>query len=240
MLWISSQCLMNEPLGTALEHIGALTRGIEIVDGGRHRIESIDLLESFPYQYALQIPHKDVNPASVIEPVRQASLVEIKERFRLAAEVGAHVVFSAGYVSLLEDLSYARNQFSRSLKELIPAAQDHGVLFSVRNAGRWRNAFLRNPEDINLLGPVPLALDIGNAHLNGNLLDFLANSASKYMYLYDNNGISHEHLEVGRGTIPFSSVARAYHANGARGVIYVQSYQSAYNSIRALSRQGIR
>jgi len=240
MLWISSLCLIHEPLEIALEHLGALTRGVEIVDGGRHRIASPDLLESFSYRYSMQIPHKDINPASVIEPIRQASLVAIKERFVLAAEIGADVIISAGYVSQLEDMPYARNQLSRSLSELILSAKEYGISFSVTNAGRWRNACVRNPDDITRLGPVPLALDIGNAHVNGCLLEFLNESASKYIYLYDSNGISQNLLEVGRGTIPFAKIARAYHANGARGVIREPSHQSAYNSIKALYRYGIR
>ena len=50
MLWISTTCMRETPLDIALESLGSLTRGIEIVDGGVHRIPAVSLLESFPYK----------------------------------------------------------------------------------------------------------------------------------------------------------------------------------------------
>ncbi len=231
---------MQKPLEVALEHIGSLTSGVEIVDGGLHRIPSPDIFESYRYRYAISVPHQEINPASVIEPVRQASVVAIKERFMIASEPGADVIINAGFVSMKEDMPYARSQLSRSLQELITASHEYGVSFAVTNAGRWSNACLRTPADLSLLGPVSLALDLSHAHQNGCLPGFLSEGASRHIYLHDNNGISPGILEVGKGTIPFYDVARTYHANGARGVVQVPSYQAAYNSIKALHRWGIR
>lgn len=231
---------MHEPLEVALEHAGSLSSGIEIVDGGLHRISSPDIFESYQYRYAIQVPHKEINPASIIEPVRQASVVAIKERFMIASEPGADVIINAGFVSMKEDMPYARSQLSRSLQELTTASHEYGVSFAVTNAGRWDHACIRTPADLSLLGPVSLALNLSHAHQNGCLPGFLAKSASRHIYLHDNNGISPGILEVGTGTIPFHDVARTCHANSARGVVHVPSYQAAYNSIRALHRYGIR
>jgi sugar phosphate isomerase/epimerase len=239
MLWISTRCLKDSPLEVALESLGSLSRGIEIIDGGMHHIPSASLLESFPYRYSIRIPQLDLNPASIHEPVRQAAVSVITERFAFAAEINADVIINPGYISTLSEFAYARRQLSRSSSDLLNAAEQYGIRFLFRNSGRWQNYLLRTPEDLSMISQVPLALDIGHAHSNGCLPQFLHDGASRYQYLYDCKGISEEHLEVGQGSIPFSSVATAMYAHGAQGIVDVPTYRGAYNSIRALRQFGI-
>jgi len=239
MLWISTRCLKDSPLEVALESLGSLTRGVEIIDGGAHRIPSVSLLESYPYRYSIRVPQLDINPASILEPVRQASVAAITERFSAAAEVNADVIINPGYLTAPSEFALARRQLSRSGQDLINAAEQYGIRFLFRNTGRWQNYLLRTPEDLTMVSQVPLALDIGHAHVNGCLPQFLHDGASRYQYLYDCKGISEEHLEIGQGSIHFAPVAAAMYAHGARGVVDVPTYRGAYNSIRALRHFGI-
>ena len=239
MLWISTRCLKDAPLEVTLESLGSLTRGIEIIDGGLHRIPSISLLESFPYRYSIRIPQLDINPASIHEPLRQSSVGVIIERFALAAEVSADIIVNPGYISSLPEFALARRQLARSAQDLLQAANEYGVRFLFRNSGRWENYLLRTPEDLTMISQVPLALDIGHAHVNGCLPQFLHEGVSRYHYLYDCKGISEEHLEIGQGSINFAPVATAMYAQGAQGVVDVPTYRAAYNSMRALRHVGI-
>ena len=239
MLWISTRCLKDSPLEVTLESLGSLSRGIEIIDGGMHRIPSVSLLESFPYRYSIRIPQLDINLASIHEPIRQAAVSVITERFTFAAEINADVIVSPGYLSAQSEFALARRQLSRSSQDLLHAADQYGIRFLFRNTGRWQNYLLRTPEDLTMISQIPLALDIGHAHVNGCLPQFLHDGASRYQYLYDCRGISEEHLEVGQGSIPFNSVAAAMYAHGAQGVVDVPTYRGAYNSIRALRQFGI-
>ena len=239
MLWISTRCLKDSPLDVTLESLGSLTRGIEIVDGGAHRIPSVSLLESFPYRYSIRLPQLDINLASILEPVRQASVAVIVERFTFAAEVSADVIVNPGFLTSPGDFALARRQLSRSSQDLLHAAKQYGVRFLFRNTGRWQNYLLRTPDDLGLVSQVPLALDIGHAHVNGCLPRFLHDGASRYTYLYDCKGISEEHLEVGQGSINFSTIAASMYAHGAQGVVDVPTYRAAYNSIRALREFGV-
>jgi len=239
MLWISTSCLKNSPLDIALENIGLLTKGVEIVDGGKHFIQEYDIydvLESYPYKYAFFLKQFDINPASVIEPIRKAATEVIKQRFVIAAELGARVIMYPGYVSFSGDLSKARQQLSRSLTELMSSAQDLGITFMVRNTGRSHLSLLRKPSELASLSMVPLSLDIGNAHQNNCLHDFLYEGASRYICLYDNNGFTSEHLDIGKGTIDFSRVSKGMHANGATGILEMPTYQRAYEAMKALRR----
>ena len=239
MLWISTRCLRDSPLEVALESLGSLTRGVEIIDGGMHRIPSVSLLESFPYRYSLRIPSLDINPASIHEPVRQAAVAVITERFTFAAEINAEVIINPGFTTSISEFATARRQLQRSVQDLLHAADQYGVSFLIRNPGRWHNYLLRTPEDLAMISQVPLALDIGHAHVNGCLPQFLQDGASRYCYLYDCKGLSEEHLEVNQGTIPFRSVATAIIENGAQGVVDVPTYRGADNSIRALRGFGV-
>ena len=239
MLWISTTCMRDTPLEIALESLGSLTRGIEIVDGGVHRIPAVSLLESFPYQYLIRLPQRDINPSSILEPVRQAAVAVITERFELASEVNAEVVVDPGYVSTGADLMHAKRQLTRSCTDLLRSADEFGIRFMFRNMGRRDGNMVRYPEDLSRMSQIPLALDIGHAHVNGCLPRFLHEAASRNFYLYDCRDYSEEHLEIGRGTIHFDQVAAGMFANGARGIIDAPSFRSAHNSLIALRRFGI-
>jgi len=236
MLWISTSCLTNSPLDVALEKIGSLTKGVEIVDGGKHSIQNHELLESFPYKYVFFLKHLDINPASVIEPIREAAVDVIKQRFSIATEIEAQVVIHPGYVTFPTDLPKAKQQLSRSLTELMISAQNLGISFMVRNAGNTDLALLRKPDELSSISTVPLSLDIGNAHQNNCLDEFLYEGASRYMCIYDNDGTTPEHLDIGRGTIDFALVSEAMRANGAVGVLEMPTYRRAYDAIAALRR----
>ncbi len=231
--------MRETPLDIALESLGSLTRGVEIVDEGLHRIPAVSLLESFPYKYMIRLPQREINPASILEPVRQASVAVITERFELASEIGAEVVVDPGFVSSKSDLSHAKRQLARSCVDIIHAADEFGIRFLFRNMGKKDGNMVRYPEDINLITQIPLALDIGHAHVNGCLPKFLHEAASRCYYLYDCREFSEEHLEIGRGTIHFDQVAASMFANGARGIIDAPTFRAAHNSLIALRRFGI-
>lgn len=231
--------MRETPLDIALESLGSLTRGVEIVDEGLHRIPAVSLLESFPYKYMIRLPQQEINPASILEPVRQASVAVITERFELASEIGAEVVVDPGFVSSKSDLSHAKRQLARSCVDIIHAADEFGIRFLFRNMGKKEGNMVRYPEDINLITQIPLALDIGHAHVNGCLPKFLHEAASRCYYLYDCREFSEEHMEIGRGTIHFDQVAASMFANGARGIIDAPTFRAAHNSLIALRRFGI-
>lgn len=88
------------------------------------------------------------------------------------------------------------------------------------------------------MSQIPLALDIGHAHVNGCLPRFLHEAASR-SFTSTIAGIVRRHLEIGRGTIHFDQVAAGMFANGARGIIDAPSFRSAHNSLIALRQFGI-
>jgi sugar phosphate isomerase/epimerase len=239
MLWISTSCLREAPLEIALESIGSLTRGIEIKLEGKHRTPEISLLESFPYKYMIRIPHHDINLASIFEPIRQASVAVVTEKFTFASEIGAEIVIEPGSVASLSDMIYARRQLAKSCNDLFHTSDEYGVRFYFRNMGNLEGNMVRFIEDLQYISKVPLSLDIGHAHVNGCLSRFLQEAASSCFYLYDCKDFSEEHLEVGKGSIGFEQVAAGMYANSARGIIDMPTFRAVHNSLMILRRFGI-
>lgn len=231
--------MRDTPLDIPLESLGSLTRGVEVADGGVYRIPATTLLESFPYHYMIRLPQRDINLSSILEPVRQAAVAVITERFESASEVGAEVVVVPGLFSAKAVLSFAKRQLARSSVDIIKAVDEYGVRFLLRNMGRKKGNIVRYPEVLNLITRIPLALGIGHAYMNGCLPGFLYESASRCFYLYDCREFPKEYLEIGKDSIDFEQVATGMFANGARGVIDSQTFRAAHNSLITLLRFGI-
>ena len=235
MYGISSFCLHREPLEPALETLSSLTGMVEIMDDGPHFIESTDLLDSFSLRYAFHAPSRSVNIASILEPIRKASVEVTCQCFSIAAEVSGTVVIHPGYFAWEEDREKARRQFLRSLSDLIRIADDLSVTFYIENMGNWNYFFLRFPDELDMIDGIGLALDVGHANQNACLPGFLSRPM-RHVHLHDNDGKDDSHSPVGEGTIDFSAVMRAVEREHAVPVIEVATLEGTLRSIDALDR----
>lgn len=235
MYGISSFCLHHEPLGTALETLSSLTDLVEIMNDGPHHLETPELLDSFSLRYAFHAPSRGVNIASILEPIRKASVEVTGQCLALAAEVNAPVVIHPGYFAWEEDREKARRQVTQSILELNRIAGDLSVTYYLENMGDWNYFFLRFPEEMEMMDGVDLALDVGHANLNGCLEGFLARRFC-HVHLHDNSGKEDSHSPVGEGSIDFHSVMNAITRENAVPVIEVATLEGVKKSIQALDR----
>jgi sugar phosphate isomerase/epimerase len=188
------------------------------MDDGRHYLESADLLENYSLAYSLHAPSRSINIACIHEPIRKASVEVIGNSFALAGEVDADIIIHPGYFTWEEEREKARQQFRKSLRNLTTIAEEYSVNFFIENMGNWNYFFLREPSEIDVLGEFGLALDVGHAHLNHCLDEFLA-LPFRHIHLHDNNGIEDTHSPVGSGTIDFTAVMQAVRRDNATPVI---------------------
>lgn len=233
MFGISSFCLHKEPLDVALDQLSAVTGLVEIMDDGPHFIKSAELLESYSLHYTLHAPSRSINIASLHEPIRKASVKVISDCFLLAGEVSADVVIHPGYFAWVEEQEQALRQFRKSLADLTAFADACSVCFYLENMGNWNYFFLRYPAEIDLLGEFGLALDVGHAHLNHCLDEFLA-LPFRHIHLHDNNGREDTHDAVGQGTIGFDAVMEAVQRDQATPVIEVATFEGVLQSLEYL------
>ena len=234
MFGISTYCLHHEPLSLALERLAPLTDCVEVMDEGLHFLESAEPLESYSYLYFIHAPARGINIASILEPIRRASVEVLTQTFAIAAEVGADVVIHPGYYAWSQERERAAGRFRQSLDELTAAADDLSVTFFVENMGNWEYFFLRSCEDLPLVDGIGLALDVGHAHLNGCLDCFLTHPAAHF-HLHDNDGTADTHSPVGAGTIDFTAVMDAVARSNVIPIVEVETLDGVTASIDALT-----
>ena len=74
MFGVSTHCLSENPIETALTLLADITSTVEVMDDGLHYLDSPEILESFSFTYYMHAPSRGVNIASHLEPIRKASV----------------------------------------------------------------------------------------------------------------------------------------------------------------------
>jgi sugar phosphate isomerase/epimerase len=235
MFGVSTFCLHDLPLSTALERIIAITDVVEVMDEGMHYLENAELLKSYTARFTLHAPSRGTNLASLLEPIRQASVEVMTQCFAIAGEVNASVVVHPGYFAWVEERERAEQQCRRSLAELSHVAQEFGITFFVENMGNWDYFLLKTPDELSLCGNVPFALDVGHAHQNNCLDEFLKHPAGHF-HLHDNDGKEDTHSPVGGGTIDFPGVMNVVNRRGITPIIEVATFDGVVQSIETLKK----
>jgi sugar phosphate isomerase/epimerase len=230
MFGISTFCLSEEPLVSALEKIAPLTEHIEVMDEGLHYLESVEPLLGYSRHFSIHAPCRGTNIASLLEPIRRASVEVMAQCFSVAAEVSARVIVHPGYFAWAQEREKAVIQLQRSLADLTRIADDYSVEYVIENMGNWGYFLIKTPEELPVLGNTRLALDVGHAHQNNCLAEFLLQPAQHY-HLHDNDGKEDTHLAVGDGTIDFNAVMRVVKTSGIVPVIEVATFEGVKRSI---------
>jgi sugar phosphate isomerase/epimerase len=234
MFGISTFCLHKESLTTALEKISSISDYIEVMDEGLHFLESAEPLLSYSKKISIHAPCRGTNIASLLEPIRRASVEVIEQCMSIAAEVNAGVVVHPGYFAWEEERTKAERQLQVSLEDLSHMSKENSVPFYIENMGNWDYFLLKTPGELSLIGDTPLALDVGHAHQNHCLLEFLSFPAGHF-HLHDNNSKEDSHVAIGEGTIDFKPVMKAVQKNKITPVIEVATFEGVQKSIRALT-----
>jgi sugar phosphate isomerase/epimerase len=235
MYGISTICLHDQPLASALEQLAPLTGHIEVMDEGLHFLETAEPLMSYSTRFSLHAPSRGTNLASRLEPIRRASVEVMAHCFSLAAEVNAAVVLHPGYFAWSGERSQAIQQLARSIVELDRIADEHAIRYYIENMGDWDYFLLKRPEELPIIGNTGLALDVGHAHQNHCLPEFLNHPAQHY-HIHDNDGTTDAHDAVGKGTIDFVSIVKTIQVTGGTAVIEVAKFEGVVESLAALKK----
>ena len=234
MYGVSTFCLHQESLVSALDKISSISDYIEVMDEGLHYLESAEPLMSYTKKFSIHAPSRGTNISSLLEPIRKASVEVIAQCFRIAADVNAGVVVHPGYFAWAEERKKAERQLRISLSELSFLGGEYSVRYFIENMGNWDYFFLKTPDEISLIGDTPFALDVGHAHQNHCLREFLDVPAGHY-HLHDNNSKEDSHLAIGEGTIDFKPVMKAVQKNRIIPVIEVATMEGVLKSMRSLT-----
>jgi len=156
------------------------------------------------------------------------------------------MVVHPGYLSPLgaqmSDLAWQQN--IAGLQQLCDSAGDLGVRLAVENMPRMELIFGKEPHE--MAGMIELVdrenlgmtLDVGHAHTNGVLSEFLGMKEIVHVHIHDNNGRRDEHLPIGEGTIAWADVMDELYKrhSGCRFVIEARNLEEGKASLAYLQR----
>ncbi|MEM3737593.1 MAG: sugar phosphate isomerase/epimerase [Candidatus Bathyarchaeia archaeon] len=250
---ISSLFASKKPFQDLLHKIamyGAECKYWEIVDEHWHRLdqEKIRLLkelkESYNLAFTVHAPFTDLNIASLNPEMRRLSLEISKRSLSNASLLGAEVwVFHPGnhgpLSSFFPGLDVKLNL--EAVDELAGYAEDMGIKLGIENMPGGFSAILTKAEEFEgffqLARPnVGLALDVGHAHIVGQLEAFLRKFSGKivHVHIHDNGGFSDAHLDVGDGSINWTKTLAHLKSNSFEGILMVESVFNPLQSLRTL------
>lgn len=210
---VSTYCLMDRPLGDALETLSQKTGLVEILSDALHSLfEYEDVCASFDLRYTVHAPTTDIDIAFENERMRQASVRVLADLAGICDRIGASVlVVHPGVCMDLDRMAASERAMHRSLADLSRIQEERSVSIAVENMGSWPGCHFQDTTLLPTLADLGLGfvLDVGHAHLNGNLEAFLREGSPVHLHLHDNRGALDEHAACGSGTIDFSAVLAA-------------------------------
>ncbi|MEY4712220.1 MAG: hypothetical protein RIS88_1670 [Pseudomonadota bacterium] len=164
----------------------------------------------------LNQPNLDINLASEVPEMRQQSCNAVANAIELAAAWNAKgVVVNPGKANPVNppSIQTLTDNLKRSLDQLVPLAGRKAVQLIVKNHPL---SYLHRAPDLKAFfdafgwDQIGLAYDFANAHFGGEqpqaVLDVWEHLS--FLYAADTSTERFEHAEIGKGTVPFSAIAK--------------------------------
>ncbi len=239
MISVSSPAFSLMPFEQAIEKVAEDFHAWEIVAEGTHRLPDIeksfiDISGSYDLEYSVHAPLSDINIGSLNPSLREASLNEVLLAIGCCRRMGIDLItVHPGFISPLGQLDRGSvmRETRRSIREIDKAASENGVVAALENMPRMPISTCTEPvELLSLLEGTSLGVcfDIGHAHTNGNIGDFVKHTSHfANVHIHDNDGTSDQHLTIGEGKIDFEHVLSAMTSYRRRYVIEARRVEGA-------------
>jgi len=165
--------------------------------------------------------------AAADEPRRRAAVAEVGRALTLARSIPyRHLVLHLG-VPETRDTPAGDNHLAaarRSLQEIAALAREVNVTVAVEVLGTGLSSaatLVRLLEEDLDLGPTGICLDLGHAHLRGDVVDTIETVSGHVVltHLHDNAGRRDDHLVPGQGTIDWDATVMALQKLGYDDVL---------------------
>ena len=199
-----------------------------------------NLAENFDISLSLHTPFS-VNPSDKIPTLRDATIAYLRRCVAVAFELNAtHVTTHVGYcLGVKPSKQKALNRLVGNLNQVLRDCQEFGVKLAIENVNPMPEGselfYLADSIDecefllTKLDSPyVNLCLDVGHANINEGPLAYIKKFGKKIIniHFHDNNGKTDEHLDVGKGTIPWKNVVDALRAINFCGPFVSECFNS--------------
>lgn len=174
---------------------------------------------------------------------RRRAVAETKAVIGLSAVVPLPMLVLHLGVPSTEPADNARAAVSRSLDEIAEAAGEAGVTLAIElipNALSTAPRLVQWLEDDLEIRGAGICLDVGHAHLIGDVVDAVESSSGHIVstHLHDNHGKRDDHLVPGAGSIDWDASMMAFQKVGYDGAWIMELAPSA--NVQATLREAAR
>jgi sugar phosphate isomerase/epimerase len=209
--------------------------GWEIVGDGNYQLTDPvcfskieEVIASTHLGITVHAPYGDLNLATLNDPIWRESIRQICSCIESAGRITDRVTIHPGYLSPLGKLMPEKvwNFQKEALRQIGKCAQEHSVLACLENMIGVKEFLCRLPEELigmtEGIEGIGMTFDFGHANTMGKVADFLAVvHKADHIHIHDNNGMSDEHLALGKGTIPWAKIGKKI-ADEYRGVVVIE------------------
>jgi sugar phosphate isomerase/epimerase len=244
---------LGEPFSKMVQRLATVeTAYVEVVDDGFHALNKkrVSMLnevgKSRGIEYTVHAPFADINIASPSKPILNATLKRLKQSIAYTSALNAQLwVFHPGTQTGISPFYPGKDwkQNIESTHALHKTAEKHGVKIALENVPEPYPFVMKRVEDFakfyketNL--NIGLVLDVGHAHLNGQIELFLKTFTDKIAHIHasDNMGETDEHLGVGYGKINWQRFAQTLRETAYDKTVIVESVEHVEESLRKLKQ----
>jgi sugar phosphate isomerase/epimerase len=207
-------------------------------------IEILDVAKKHNIEYSIHAPFADINLASPIKPMLNVSLKRIKQSISHADALGAKLIVihpgaHTGISSFYPGEDWKQN--IASLQDIYAYAEKKGVNIALENLPAKYWFLLSSPADFSRFYKetglsIGIVLDLGHAHLEGQIEPFFNQLADKIVHIHasNNDGSDDQHNGVEDGTINYDSFAENLKKIGYDKWVMVESSRKVPESLKIL------
>ena len=248
---VSMLYCLGEPFNRMVRRLGDMdTKYIEILDDGTHGLNKARIValkeaaKSHNLTYSLHAPFADINLASPIKQLLNASLKRLTQSLSNANAIDAKMwVFHPGQRTGIGQFYPGQDykQMYQSLQILYYKAEEFGINIAMENLPAKYWFLMNSPEEFQKMYketslPIGIALDLGHANLEGQIQPFLNKLATKIVHIHasNNDGSDDQHLGVEDGSIDYLWFSEKLKKIGYSNTVVVESMHNVHESIRKL------
>jgi sugar phosphate isomerase/epimerase len=223
---------------------------IELVDDGWHtlssqRVSKLNRIrKEHDVKYSVHAPFSDVNIASPSRPLLKAMIRRLEQSMDHAVALDAYMwVFHPGIKTGIS-MFYPNEDWRQNLESvrlLGMMAREKGLRIALENVPEPFPFLMKSVEDFEKFHSevkfeVGMALDVGHAHIRGEVQDFLKTFPKKivHMHLSDNVGDNDRHLGLGFGTVNWNDFANSIRNMGYDRALVVESVEQVEKCLSKL------
>ncbi len=221
MIGVASPVFCSIPFPKAAETISEHFELWEVLSEGLHQLDLVrdDMTaarDSLGLRFQVHAPMSDVNIGSVYEPMRLAAVREVERTMEFCRMLDVRTItVHPGFVNGIAflDRSKVLDVTRRSIQELAPFADEHGVVMAVENLPANINASCTKAEELVKViegTTASICFDMGHANTSGEVDNMLRQVARfRNVHLHNNEGQWDQHNVIDDGTADLGKVVSA-------------------------------